>query len=133
MAGLSRSVLQARPDVFRLQIRIILKNFLLGQACSQQIEYVLDANAHTADTRPAPTLLRIESNSVEVGHVKCAHWSMNQSANLFQRLQQQQPRCVVISLITLGKITARTLSPPCRSMPKTRIRLQTRPRGGPVK
>src|SRR5271165_2244592 len=90
MAGLSRSVLQARPDVFRLQIRIILKNFLLGQACSQQIEYVLDANAHTADTRPAPTLLGIESDSVELGHVKCAHWSMNQSANLFQRLQQQQ-------------------------------------------
>lgn len=56
-------------DVFRFQIRVVLKNLPCRHAGAEHIEDVNHANSHTADARPPPALSGIHRDPFEkLGH-----------------------------------------------------------------
>jgi len=63
---LGSGIVEAGLDIGGLQIGKVLEDFGLRDTCGQEIEHVLDANAHAADARTAAALQRIESNAT--GH-----------------------------------------------------------------
>jgi len=55
--------------VFRFEVRQFFKYLLVGQAGSQQIQDVADADTHPSDARPSATLFRVHGDAgVVVGH-----------------------------------------------------------------
>ena len=60
VVGLSGSVLQARPDIFSFQVRIIVEDFFLRSAGSHQIQHVFDADTQPTNARPAAALFRVK-------------------------------------------------------------------------
>lgn len=52
-------------DVITLQVRIIAQDLVLGGACCQHIQDILDTNAHTANTGAAAALARLNGDALE--------------------------------------------------------------------
>jgi hypothetical protein len=63
--GLCRSELEARADVFALEVGVIGKNYFLTLAGGEHID---NPDPHAANARPAPTLFGIEGDSIEMTH-----------------------------------------------------------------
>ena len=61
-------VLDAGLDVLRLQIGIVRQDLGFGYPCSEQVEHVLDADAHSSDARASAALPGIERDPVQMTH-----------------------------------------------------------------
>jgi hypothetical protein len=70
MVRLHRREFERGPDVFRLQVGKISKDFLLRHLGGEQVEDVLDADAHPADTRTPAALVGVDRNAIEVAHTE---------------------------------------------------------------
>jgi hypothetical protein len=57
-------VVQARENVLAFQEWVVFKDFFEGSSGREQFKYVGDANALTADTRPAAALVRFDCNPI---------------------------------------------------------------------
>jgi hypothetical protein len=64
MIEFAAGVLEAGPNVVRLEVWQLLQYFLGGQAISQQIQNVNDTDAHAPDAGAAAALLWINRNSI---------------------------------------------------------------------
>jgi hypothetical protein len=54
---------EAGTNVPPLKVRVVGENFVLGGARSQQLEHILDPDAHTPDTWPPAALRGIEGDA----------------------------------------------------------------------
>lgn len=69
--GLECRVFQTRGNIFRLEVGIVFEDLGLGDFRGQQIEDILDPDAHPANAGATATLVRIESDAF--GHGKNLH------------------------------------------------------------
>ena len=60
MVNFLRGVFQARPDVIGFQVGKVTKDFALRHTGGQQIQHVLDADAHPANAGPPPHWLGLK-------------------------------------------------------------------------
>ena len=65
-----RGVFEARANVIRFEIRIVFENLRLGHPGGQEVEHVLDANAHPTNARPPAALVGIEGDTFRKLHVR---------------------------------------------------------------
>ena len=65
-----RGVFETRANVIRFEIGIVFENLRLGHPGGQQVEHVLDANAHPTDARPSAALVGIEGDTFRKLHVR---------------------------------------------------------------
>src|SRR6266508_6260506 len=65
MIDLGGSVFKAGANVFRFEVRVILKNFCFGRPAGQHIENVFDANTHTTNAGTTTALTWIGSDAIE--------------------------------------------------------------------
>ena len=68
MVKLAGSVFEAGPDILHFQVRKILQDGPLGFSRRQQIQHILDANAHPPAARPAPALIRAKGDALGSAH-----------------------------------------------------------------
>lgn len=69
MIQLLRGVFEAGADIIGLEVGIILKDLSFRHASGQQIEHILDADAHAPDARPPAALVGVESDAIGKLHV----------------------------------------------------------------
>ena len=65
-----RGVFETRANVIRFEIGIVFENLRLGHPGGQQVEHVLNANAHPTDARPSAALVGIEGDTFRKLHVR---------------------------------------------------------------
>jgi hypothetical protein len=65
---LGGGVVEAGLDISGLQIGEVFEDFGLRDASGEEIEHVLDANAHAADAGTAATLMGTEGDTVDHGY-----------------------------------------------------------------
>src|SRR5262245_50407242 len=63
MIALTRREFEHRGDVVSFEIRIVRQDFLARRASGKQVEYVLHADAETADARAATADIRTHRDS----------------------------------------------------------------------
>src|SRR5882724_4207907 len=68
MVGLASCIGKGRHDVIRLKVRKVAQNFFLRHALGQHSKNVRDADAHAANARPPPALLRLDCNAFQEFH-----------------------------------------------------------------
>ncbi len=68
MIQVTRGISDARLDILSLQIGIIGEDFLLCRTTCQHVEYVFDANAHTAHAGASTALIRVNGDSSRISH-----------------------------------------------------------------
>jgi hypothetical protein len=72
MINLGGSVCKAGANVFRFEVRVILKNFCFAGAAGQHVENVFDANTHPTNAGTTTALTWIGSDPIEkaAAHVR---------------------------------------------------------------
>lgn len=63
-----RRVFQAGPNVLGLQVGKVREDFTFGHTGSQQVQHILDADAHPPDAGASAALLGVECNPIRVFH-----------------------------------------------------------------
>jgi hypothetical protein len=57
-------------NIFKLQVRVLIKNLLGSHPVGEELQHVADANSHSPDTWPSTTLLRVYCDSIkEMCHI----------------------------------------------------------------
>lgn len=64
---LGGGVFQTGPDVFGSEVGIVFENFAFPHSGGEQVEHVLDPDAHAPDARPSTALVRVEGDPVHDG------------------------------------------------------------------
>lgn len=65
-----RGVFEARANVIRFEIGIIFEDLGFWHPGGQQVEHVLDPDAHPTDARPTAALVGIEGDTFRKLHVR---------------------------------------------------------------
>ena len=63
MIEILRGILEARADIFPLQVRVVGEDLILCRPGGEHVENVLHADAHVANTRPAPAFSGLDCDS----------------------------------------------------------------------
>jgi hypothetical protein len=67
--GFGGGILQTGPDVFGFKVGIVCEDFDFPHSGGEQVEHVLDPDAHAPDARPSAALVRVEGDPVHNGMI----------------------------------------------------------------
>ena len=69
------------PDVFALKIGVVSQNFLFRHAAGQHLKHTRNRDAQTPNTGNPIHLIRIHSDTLEVGHLHITHYCNARAAS----------------------------------------------------